>query len=60
MYFVKNVLHHGMIEMLNVHFVDVNYLLGKQIIVMDLRTVQSAYKSAVGESKSGSYIRIAH
>jgi hypothetical protein len=25
-YFVKNVYHHGLIEMLHVHFVDVNYL----------------------------------
>jgi len=37
MYFVKNVYHHGLIEMLHVHSVDVNYQLDKRIFVMDLR-----------------------
>jgi hypothetical protein len=36
MYFVKNVYHHGLIEMHHVPFVDVNYQLEKQIFVMDL------------------------
>jgi hypothetical protein len=37
MYFVKNVYHHGLIGMLHVHSVDVNYQLDKRIFVMDLR-----------------------
>lgn len=45
-FFVKNVFHHGLIEMHHVHSVDVNYLLDKRIIVMDsLRDISFGIKT---------------